>query len=211
MQKSRFVNGFTIVELLIVVVVIAILAAISVVAYTGIQERSSNTARIASIRQYITLLSLYATQNGTYPSFTEGACLGAGYTNSECSNSTLSGSWPATATEQIAFNTQLSSVGNLPDYKKLNDTATGSGNEAGAFMYQRIGTNETPSRLYRIVYYLQGSNKDCGIERVLRAVDGTSPIGTGAATVGLSTGPKNSNSNTGKTWCIISLLNPDEF
>lgn len=36
-------TGFTIVELLIVIVVIAILAAISVVAYTGIQERSRNS------------------------------------------------------------------------------------------------------------------------------------------------------------------------
>lgn len=33
-------SGFTIVELLIVVVVIAILAAITVVAYTGIQNRT---------------------------------------------------------------------------------------------------------------------------------------------------------------------------
>lgn len=37
-------SGFTIVELLIVIVVIAILATISVVAYNGIQERSRVTA-----------------------------------------------------------------------------------------------------------------------------------------------------------------------
>jgi prepilin-type N-terminal cleavage/methylation domain-containing protein len=35
---KRTMSGFTIVELLIVIVVIAILAAISVVAYTGIQN-----------------------------------------------------------------------------------------------------------------------------------------------------------------------------
>ena len=45
-------NGFTIVELLIVIVVIAILAAISIVAYNGIQDR----ARQSKIR---TDLSLY--------------------------------------------------------------------------------------------------------------------------------------------------------
>ena len=36
-------NGFTIVELLIVIVVIGILAAITIVAFSGIQNRANNT------------------------------------------------------------------------------------------------------------------------------------------------------------------------
>lgn len=40
---SKKNQGFTIVELLIVIVVIAVLAAISVVAYTGIQERAKRS------------------------------------------------------------------------------------------------------------------------------------------------------------------------
>ena len=40
MHANKKLSGFTIVELLIVVVVIAILAAISVLAYTGIQDRA---------------------------------------------------------------------------------------------------------------------------------------------------------------------------
>lgn len=42
-KKMRAERGFTIVELLIVIVVIGILAAIVIVAYNGIQDRAKNT------------------------------------------------------------------------------------------------------------------------------------------------------------------------
>jgi type IV pilus assembly protein PilA len=45
-------TGFTIVELLIVIVVIGILAAITVVAYSGIQQRARD-AKIASALQSV--------------------------------------------------------------------------------------------------------------------------------------------------------------
>ncbi len=48
MRKST--SGFTIVELLIVIVVIAILAAISVVAYTGVQTRARASAIASDLK-----------------------------------------------------------------------------------------------------------------------------------------------------------------
>ena len=63
-QKS----GFTIVELLIVVVVIAILAAITIVAYNGIQNRAKQSALQENVKQAATKLSTYAvTASDTYP------------------------------------------------------------------------------------------------------------------------------------------------
>ncbi len=60
-------SGFTIVELLIVIVVIAILAAISVVAYNGIQQRARDSQRNSDVATIVKALELYYVQNGQYP------------------------------------------------------------------------------------------------------------------------------------------------
>lgn len=65
MTKTK--SGFTIVELLIVIVVIAILAAISIVAYNGIQNRANNNARASTVATYVKAMQLYAAENGEYP------------------------------------------------------------------------------------------------------------------------------------------------
>lgn len=79
------IRGFTIVELLIVIVVIAILAAISVVAYTGIQQRAQNSKITSSIQNWAQIIRMYKTDSGSYPAMT--SCLGSDYgrgiTNSE--------------------------------------------------------------------------------------------------------------------------------
>ncbi len=60
-------RGFTIVELLIVIVVIAILAAISVVAYSGIQTRARDSQRSSDISAIKKALELYKINNNGYP------------------------------------------------------------------------------------------------------------------------------------------------
>jgi prepilin-type N-terminal cleavage/methylation domain-containing protein len=61
-------SGFTIVELLIVIVVIAILAAIVIVAYQGIQNKAHTAAAQAASNTVSKLLTNSYTTNGTYPS-----------------------------------------------------------------------------------------------------------------------------------------------
>ena len=65
-------RGFTIVELLIVIVVIAILAAITVVAFNGVQARSRDNARIAKITGIAKAIELYYVDNGRYPPILDG-------------------------------------------------------------------------------------------------------------------------------------------
>lgn len=60
--------GFTIVELLIVVVVIAILAAITIVAYNGISNRAKSSAASSAVQQATKKVMTYATANAEqYP------------------------------------------------------------------------------------------------------------------------------------------------
>ncbi len=59
--------GFTIVELLIVIVVIAIIAAISVVAYGGMQERARDSKRTSDFAVMNKAVRLYYADNGAYP------------------------------------------------------------------------------------------------------------------------------------------------
>lgn len=60
-------RGFTIVELLIVIIVIAILAAITVVAYNGVQNRANDAAVQNDLKNFGKKMELFKIDNGTYP------------------------------------------------------------------------------------------------------------------------------------------------
>jgi prepilin-type N-terminal cleavage/methylation domain-containing protein len=60
-------RGFTIVELLIVIVVIGILAAISIVAYNGVQNRANDAALQSDLDRMAKSIQAYAAINGDYP------------------------------------------------------------------------------------------------------------------------------------------------
>jgi prepilin-type N-terminal cleavage/methylation domain-containing protein len=60
-------RGFTIVELLIVIVVIGILAAITIVAYNGVQSRAHAAAAQADATNLSKLLAVNYSTNGSYP------------------------------------------------------------------------------------------------------------------------------------------------
>lgn len=60
-------RGFTIVELLIVIVVIGILAALVITTFSGIQQRARNTERETDIKALHSQLEAYYAQYGHYP------------------------------------------------------------------------------------------------------------------------------------------------
>ncbi len=60
-------SGFTLVELLIVIVVIAILATISIVAYTGVQNRAKTSTGQSLASQVLSKATIQYTTTGKYP------------------------------------------------------------------------------------------------------------------------------------------------
>jgi type II secretion system protein G len=60
-------KGFTIVELLIVIVVIGILAGLVITTYNGIQQKARNTERTTDLKTFQSQLEAYYATNGYYP------------------------------------------------------------------------------------------------------------------------------------------------
>jgi prepilin-type N-terminal cleavage/methylation domain-containing protein len=81
-------TGFTIVELLIVIVVIAILAAISIVAYNGIQDRAKNAVLASDLANAAKQLKIDQIDNGDYPATIAAANNGSGLKASTGTNFT---------------------------------------------------------------------------------------------------------------------------
>ncbi len=135
-------RGFTIVELLIVIVVIGILAAITIVAFNGIQERSKNTQTINAVTAYVKLINLYKVDNGTHPQISS-SCLGVGYTGGQCRSDTwlengnglntvylanyLKGTPPTPDLTQMQYNATLTVSGAWYAYANGSYNATGGG------------------------------------------------------------------------------------
>lgn len=146
--KQEKQRGFTIVELLIVIVVIAILAAISVVAYTGIQNRARNAQVVSGVNAYVKALRLYQVDNGALPS--ESGCLGSGYPGNTC--------WTYQGQPSHTVSAALDSQ--LAQYLGSKPTLATSLFPIGISSYERAGaTYRAGERM--IFYYLQGLSQAC--------------------------------------------------
>ena len=78
--KQTKAKGFTIVELLIVVVIIAILAAITIVAYNGIQNRAKASSAQSLANTVVKKAEAFNATESTYPASSTGFGTGAGTT-----------------------------------------------------------------------------------------------------------------------------------
>ena len=71
MSTPYSTRGFTIVELLIVIVVIGILSAIIVVAFNGLNTRANDSSVQSDIRNNLQIIAQYQSEFGLYPTETQ--------------------------------------------------------------------------------------------------------------------------------------------
>lgn len=168
-------RGFTIVELLIVIVVIGALATITFVTYKGVKEKAYNAKVIAGVRQYTDAIKSYKAINRVYPktqteidgSFIAMTCLGKNYPNNTCGKVTGTQIYSdATFYTQIGtvlkgtdtgINDQVYSVGSEDFVGAVYGIDTTGGAQADAY-------KGSDGRARVIEYALLGANADCGIQ-----------------------------------------------
>jgi prepilin-type N-terminal cleavage/methylation domain-containing protein len=201
--KKQTTNGFTIVELLIVIVVIGILAAITIVSYSGIQQRAKNISRISAARQALGAVNAYIAANGSYPLATgTGRCLADNFPGDICWG--VDSASPAIKTASL--NTEIKTIASLPS---ITYAPVDMGYWRGigpVYHYRAARTVDGKLNELVIVYFLDGLNQDCGLNNVLRTADvGTAGVVENSGTyTTVSTSPRNTASNGSGTYCIVA-------
>lgn len=123
-------RGFTVVELMVVVVAIAILAAIVLVGYNSVQKNALNVHKMAALSDWRELFQLYAAKNGgkhiEVANPNGPYCLGREFMHQACwnvydvyGNSDVVGAgpkpWEPVAYENESMMVELETVGVLPE------------------------------------------------------------------------------------------------
>ena len=169
--------GFTIVELLIVIVVIGILAAITIMAFNGIQDRAKSSSNISTARSFVTAFSVLKIDSGLDAGI---YCLGdpAAYSGGSCSMLGSTGAVSATINSTLAKNGAAVNATMNPKWYN------------GAMMYHGnwFGKN-------KVLIYSVGPSQECGLSNVLSVPYDNMTLSGATYTA----------RNTSYTTCFISL------
>lgn len=174
-------TGFTIIELLIAVIVVAILAALSFFMYDGIQKRAKDTATISAIKQYAKAINAYHAGGNprVLPAGANGYCLGTVADYPDVGSCWVAGNEDAAGRPEFEsmMKTQISPlpsfdkhcfdvgpvcirnalyISQLDDNAKSTLAATGNPNNVGVFLIDGKPHNAM------IIYFVH--NPNCGMK-----------------------------------------------
>lgn len=202
-------HGFTIVELLIVIVVIAILATISIVTYDGVQQRARNLQNTSLAKSFGDALTQYLVINGSYPPGTTAwPCLGKGPydVNGDTQYDCVFTGTTVQMTGNSTFNNAMRSYTNV-DMKVADFTISDSFGKKfmGAQIWYMTDATLDGQPHYYYMNYIQTGQGTCSYGRLV------ADVGAANAHVFSSVRPA-----TGYTWqdvggrhCLIALPNPN--
>lgn len=171
-------NGFTIVELLIVIVVIAILAVITIVVYRGITQTSRNASMSGGVKQYATATNGYYQVHGGFPKplvldhSQDVSCLGTNYSGNSCFVVTVGGTPIAFPTQQWHLDALREISRSLPPLPNDIQVNVGGNDWLGGAYY--VWTGNTDSGLNNSEYDVYGIPRaDALIRYLLLGIHGT--------------------------------------
>lgn len=141
--KNKQQLGFTIVELLIVIVVIGILAAITIVAYNGVQVKARDSARISKVNSIAKAISLYHADNGRYPPILDGQ-------GNESNCGSLTENWG-----HCDRNQTLAAL--LAPYMTIDPTSLSNATQ-GNYYYHYTSQAVDNYQTYGLMVYLEGNS-----------------------------------------------------
>ncbi len=154
LRSARTSRGFTIVELLIVIVVIGILAGLVLNSYSGAQRSARNAQTAVAVQAYRKGLIAYSIINGAYPNY-NAECLGDGYPGGTCY-----GGQPINAAFSTALKTVMGSTLPTPG---LSGTAVGA-----AFYTNQMTVDGTPTAILSYTIDITGDpNLKCPIGPII--------------------------------------------
>lgn len=146
---TKSMNGFTIIELGAVIAIIAILATITIVAFTGVQGRARDSDRRGDVANLTKALELYYNDNGAYPG--------------------TSGTWYVSNNANWGSTGLGGSLTGIIDSMPVDPKNTGNPTNAGLYgysYYTATNCGRTAGQWYLLVYRFEGSTKE-------RFTDGT--------------------------------------
>ncbi|QQS22452.1 prepilin-type N-terminal cleavage/methylation domain-containing protein [Candidatus Saccharibacteria bacterium] len=152
MQKSR--TGFTIIELVVVVIVVSILATIVVVSYNGSQARARDARRRTDVANIVKALELYYNDNGSYPTTSGSTAMTINWFSSN------DASWSTFNTALVNSNAITSlpvDPLNVPSSGAANTGVSfGTGNYSYALYVNKLNyCGSAPGQMYLLLYRLE--------------------------------------------------------